>query len=70
MARLALEMGDMERREAVLQMIINICDNHNISFGLAQIYIILATMALAGGETKKCRIDNSYDNTEINSERY
>lgn len=53
LARLALERGDMERAEAILQIGIKICDDHRISFGLPQIYDILATMALAEGETEK-----------------
>lgn len=53
LARLALERGDMERAEAILQMGIKICEDHKISFGLPQIYDILATMALAEGEIEK-----------------
>lgn len=53
LARLALEKGDMERAEAILQMGIKICEEHKISFGLPQIYDILATIALAEGEIEK-----------------
>lgn len=53
LARLALERGDMERAEAILQMGIKICEDHKINFGLPQIYDILATMAMAEGEIEK-----------------
>lgn len=43
----------MERAEAILQMGVKICEDHQINFGLPQIYDILATMALAEGEIAK-----------------
>lgn len=53
LARIALEKGDTERAEAILQMGAKICDDHKIQFGIPQIYDILTTIALTEGDVEK-----------------
>lgn len=53
LAKVALEKGDVERAEAILHMGVKICDEHQIKFGLPQIYDILTTIAIAEGDIDK-----------------
>lgn len=53
LARLALEKGDLERAEAILQMGAKICEDHKIIFGIPQIFDILTTIALTEGDVEK-----------------
>ncbi|XP_017778869.1 PREDICTED: uncharacterized protein LOC108564358, partial [Nicrophorus vespilloides] len=53
LAKVALEKGDKERAEAILQMGLKICEENNIFFGIPYMYDILATIALTEGDIKK-----------------
>ncbi|XP_065163656.1 tetratricopeptide repeat protein 19, mitochondrial-like [Atheta coriaria] len=53
LAKLALEKGDKERAEAILDMGLKLCEERNITFGMPFMYDILATIALSNGEIDK-----------------
>lgn len=53
LAKIALEKGDFEKAEALLQVGLKICEDYNISYGLPVIYDILASIAFSQGDTQK-----------------
>ncbi|XP_018572271.2 tetratricopeptide repeat protein 19, mitochondrial-like [Anoplophora glabripennis] len=53
LARIALERGDVERAEAILEMGIKICDEYQAYIAMPYIYDILASILIATGNIKK-----------------
>nr|XP_022914263.1 tetratricopeptide repeat protein 19, mitochondrial-like [Onthophagus taurus] len=53
LAKIALEKGDIDKAEALLQMGLKICDDYKVSFGMPFIYDILASIAFAQGDSEK-----------------
>lgn len=53
LAQLALQRGDIDRAEAILQLGLKLCEEHNIIFALPLVYDILITIAFAQGEYDK-----------------
>lgn len=53
LARIALEKGDIERAEAILEMGIKICDEYQAYIAMPYIYDILASIMIATGNIKK-----------------
>ncbi|GJQ84143.1 hypothetical protein Trydic_g12115 [Trypoxylus dichotomus] len=53
LAKVALEKGDFEKAEALLQIGLKICEDYKISYGLPLIYDILASIAFSQGDTQK-----------------
>lgn len=53
LARIALERGDVERAEAILEMGIKICDEYQAYIAMPYMYDILASISIATGNIKK-----------------
>lgn len=53
LAQLALQRGDIERAEAILQIGMKLCEENKIVTALPYVYDILITIALAKGENEK-----------------
>lgn len=50
LARIALERGDTEKAQAILQMGLKICDEYQSYFAMPYMYDILASIAFAMGK--------------------
>lgn len=53
LARIALEKGDAERAEAILEMGLKISEDHQVFLGMPYMYDILTSIALAQGNVEK-----------------
>ncbi|KAI4464509.1 tetratricopeptide repeat protein 19 [Holotrichia oblita] len=53
LAKIALEKGDFDKAEALLQVGLKICQDYDMSYGLPIIYDILASIAFSQGDTRK-----------------
>lgn len=53
LARIALERGDTEKAEAILEMGLKLCEEHKIYIAIPYMYDILVTIAFAESDTEK-----------------
>lgn len=53
LARIALEKGDIDKAEAILEMGLKISEDHSVYLGMPYMYDILASIALAQGNVEK-----------------
>ncbi|KAF2880364.1 hypothetical protein ILUMI_25811 [Ignelater luminosus] len=53
LARIALEKGDIDRAEAILEMGLKISEDHSVYLGMPYMYDILTSIALAQGNVEK-----------------